>query len=141
MWGSLVCVSSERRAVLLIDGVCNLCEGCVRFIVPRDPEGRFAFAALQSETGERLLREAGLPNDLDTVVLLEDGRSYARSTAILRVLRRLSGAWPLLYALIAIPRPLRDWAYAAFIAHRYRWFGKKDACLVPGPDLAARFLD
>jgi len=134
-------VAEPDRAVLLIDGVCNVCEAWVRFIVPRDPRGRFAFAALQSPVGSKLLAEAGLPADyLDGVVLLEGGRAYTRSTALLRVFRRLSGLWPLFYALVVIPRPLRDWAYEAFIARRYAWFGRKDACLVPSGELAERFL-
>jgi predicted DCC family thiol-disulfide oxidoreductase YuxK len=129
------------RAVILFDGVCNVCAATVRFIVPRDPAGRFAFAALQSETGRRLLREAGLPPDyLEGLVLLEDGRAYLDSDAVLRIASRLSGAWPVLGLLRLLPRGLRDRAYRAFIARRYAWFGKTDACLVPTPDLAARFL-
>ena len=134
-------MAEADRAVLLIDGVCNVCEASVRFIVPRDPGGRFAFAALQSPVGSKLLSEAGLPAGyLDGVVLLEGGRAYTQSTALLRVVRRLSGLWPLLYALVVIPRPLRDWLYRAFIARRYAWFGRKDACLVPSGELAERFL-
>ncbi len=135
-------MSDDEHAILLFDGVCNVCESTVRFVVPRDPHGRFQFASLQSDAGGRLLRHAGLPPEqLDTVVLIEGERVSLRSTAILRVLRRLVLPWPLLYPLILVPRALRDRAYAAFAARRYRWFGKKDACLIPGPDLAARFLE
>ncbi len=131
----------DGRAVILIDGECNVCESTVRFVVPRDPQGRFAFAAIQSETGQALLAEAGLPGDaIDTAVLFEGGRVFTRSTAVLRILRRLDGAWPLLRVLLLVPRPLRDAAYDAFAARRYAWFGRKDACLVPTPDIAARFL-
>ena len=135
-------VDGEAQSILLIDGECNVCTWTVRFVVPRDPEGRFAFAALQSPSGHRLLEQAGLPPDrLDTVVLLEDGAVHRRSAAVLRVVRRLSGAWPLLCVLWLIPRPLRDRLYDAFAARRYRWFGRRDECLVPTPDLAPRFLD
>lgn len=135
-------MADGERAILLFDGVCNVCEWTVRFVAPRDPSGRFRFASLQSETAARLLERAGLaPDQFDTVVLVEGERVSVRSTAVLRVLRRLVFPWPLLYALILIPRPLRDCAYAAFAARRYRWFGKKDACLVPDPELATRFLD
>jgi predicted DCC family thiol-disulfide oxidoreductase YuxK len=135
-------MDGETRSILLIDGECNVCTWTVQFVVPRDPEGRFAFAALQSPAGRRLLEQAGQPPErLETVVLLEDGAVHRRSSAVLRVVRRLSGAWPLLYALWLIPRPLRDRVYDAFAARRYRWFGRRDRCLVPSPDLAPRFLD
>ena len=134
-------VTGDGRAIILIDAMFNVCESTVRFVVPRDPEGRFAFASLQSETGRALLEKAELPPDrIDTVVLFENGRTYLRSTAILRILRRLTGAWPLLRVLLLVPRPLRDAAYDAFAARRYRWFGKKETCLVPTPDIAARVL-
>jgi predicted DCC family thiol-disulfide oxidoreductase YuxK len=140
--GTLGCVAGDERAILLFDGVCNVCEWTVCFVVPRDPQGRFRFASLQSNAAGRLLRQAGLPLDqVDTVVLIEGERVSLRSTAILRVLRRLVFPWPLLYPLILVPRALRDRAYDAFAARRYRWFGKQDTCLVPGPDLATRFLE
>ena len=128
--------------VLLFDGVCNLCNGAVQFIIRHDPAGRFRFAALQSDTGERLLREMGLPPDkLDTLVLVEDGRAHQRSTAALRIARRLSGLWPaLFYLFIWVPRPLRDLAYDFVARNRYRWFGQRDECMVPTPELRARFL-
>lgn len=134
-------VYGDARAILLIDGECNVCDWTVRFVAPRDPEGRFAFAALQSPRGRRLLEQAGLADHPpDSVVLLEDGAVYLRSSAVLRVVRHLSGAWPLLSVLWLIPRPLRDRLYDAFAARRYRWFGRRDSCLVPTPDLTTRFL-
>jgi predicted DCC family thiol-disulfide oxidoreductase YuxK len=135
-------VEDDARSILLIDGECNVCDWVVRFVAPRDPHGRFAFASLQSPAGRRLLERAGVtPDRLDTVVLLEGQRVHLRSSAMLRVVRRLSGAWPLLSALWLIPRPIRDRLYDAFAARRYRWFGRRDQCLVPTPDLAPRFLD
>ena len=127
--------------VLLFDGVCNFCNGAVRFVVPRDRAGRMRFAALQSETGREFQQRFGLdPDDLDTVVLVEGDRFHAKSDAVLRVARHLSGAWPLLAALLVIPRPLRDWAYDRFAENRYRWFGRSEACLVPTPEVRERFL-
>ncbi len=130
-------------AIVLFDGVCNFCSEGVRFLAPRDPAGRLHYAALQSEAGRRLQRRFGLdPADLDTVVLVEGDRCHLKSGAIVRVLRRLRGAWPLLAALLwLVPSPLRDAAYVRFARNRYRWFGKSDACLVPTPELRARFLD
>ncbi|HVP30136.1 MAG TPA: thiol-disulfide oxidoreductase DCC family protein [Myxococcota bacterium] len=132
---------NEPRAILLFDGVCNLCHAAVRFVTERDPAGRFAFAPLQSELGRRLLRQAGLPEDtLDTVVLLQDGRAYLRSDAMLRAMKRLRAPWPLASLALVVPRFLRDGVYDFVARHRYRWFGRKDACPVPTPEQRARFL-
>jgi len=134
-------MESTDHPVLLFDGVCNLCNGSVQFIIERDPEARFRFASLQSEEGQALLnRFESRPADLSSVVLVQEGRLYARSEAALRVARQLSGGWPLLYALIVVPRPIRDAVYNWIARNRYRWFGKKDACMIPSPDLKARFL-
>jgi predicted DCC family thiol-disulfide oxidoreductase YuxK len=130
------------RPIVLFDGVCNLCNGSVTFIVKRDPGRWFRFAALQSAAGATLLRQFGLPADaLDTLVLVEGNRAFTRSTASLRVARRLSGLWPLLYALIVVPRPIRDLLYGVVARNRYRWFGRRDACMMPTPDLRERFLE
>ena len=128
-------------AILLFDGVCNFCNDAVRFVVPRDPAGRLRFASLQSETGREIQQRFGLdPEDLDTVVLLDGERCHTKSGAVLRVARRLGGAWPLLWALWLVPSPLRDWAYDRFAERRYAWFGRSDECLVPTPDVRERFL-
>lgn len=132
--------------VLLFDGVCNLCAGVVRFIIPRDRTGRFRFAALQSEIGETRLRQAGLEIDLSdpanaTLVLIEGGRAHVRSSAALRIAANLGGAWPLLATLLIVPRPLRDLVYRWVARNRYRWFGKKDVCYIPDSDESRRFLD
>jgi predicted DCC family thiol-disulfide oxidoreductase YuxK len=128
--------------VVLFDGVCNLCNGTVVFVAGRDPGGYFRFAALQSPIGQDVLTAAGLPADtLETLVLLEGGRVFVRSTAALRITRRLSGLWPLAYAAIVIPPPIRDAAYRLIARHRYRLFGRRDACMIPSPDLRRRFLE
>lgn len=126
--------------IVLFDGVCNLCNGSVRFIIRRDLRRRLRFAPLQSETARRLL--AGAPADLpDSLVLVERGRVWTRSSAVLRIAKGLRWPWPLAYALVAIPRPLRDWLYTRVARNRYRWFGRRDDCMVPTPELRARFLD
>jgi predicted DCC family thiol-disulfide oxidoreductase YuxK len=128
-------------AVVLFDGVCNLCTGSVRFIIARDPGARFRFAALDSEAARRLLEECGVTSaPPDSVALVEGGAVYTRSSAALRIARRLRFPWPLLYALIVVPKPLRDAAYDLIAHHRYGWFGKRDACMVPTPELRSRFL-
>jgi predicted DCC family thiol-disulfide oxidoreductase YuxK len=124
--------------VVLFDGVCNLCNGAVRFILARDPAGRFRFASLQSEAARRLLRDDGRA---ETIVLLEAGKTYTKSTAALRIARGLRFPWPLLYALVAVPRPLRDLVYDWVARHRYRWFGKRETCLLPTPEVRGRFVE
>ena len=132
------------EAVLLFDGVCTLCNAAVDFVVARDHARRFRFAPLESAAGVALLRAHGLApsgDDPDTIILVEDGRAFERSTAALRVARRLGGAWPLVGILLAIPRPLRDAAYGWLARRRRRWFGRVERCPVPGPELAERFLE
>jgi predicted DCC family thiol-disulfide oxidoreductase YuxK len=125
-------------AVVLFDGVCNLCNGAVRFILARDPAARFRFASLQSDAARRLLGDGG---PAETIVLLDAGKTYVKSTAALRIARGLRFPWPLLYAFVAVPRPVRDLIYDWVARHRYRWFGKRDTCMLPTPELRERFLE
>jgi predicted DCC family thiol-disulfide oxidoreductase YuxK len=128
--------------VVLFDGVCNLCNGSVRFVIERDPHKHFQFAPLQSETATTLI--GGTANPLampDSIVLVDDGRFYVRSTAALRIARRLRFPWPLLWVFMAVPRPLRDWVYDVIARHRYGWFGKRDTCMVPTKEIRDRFLE
>lgn len=133
---------SSSEAVILFDGVCNLCNGFVNFVFDRDPYGYFKVGSLQSAAATRYLAPFDTEADaLDTVILIEDGAVYTRSTAALRILRRLEAPWPLLYGLLIVPRPLRDWVYDAIAAQRYDWFGRRDRCRVPTPDLQDRFIE
>ena len=132
---------SSEPALILFDGVCNLCSSAVRFVIARDPHGRFRFASLQSDAAAlRLQPFAGVTASLDTIVLIEGDRLFTRSAAALRIARRLTFPWPLTYLLIAVPPPVRDWAYDFVASRRYRWFGRTDACLLPTPELRDRFL-
>lgn len=135
-------LDSETYAVVLFDGVCHLCQGAVKFIIKRDPSGRFRFASRQSETGRRLLgkTEAGSAG-LETIVLIDqNGKVYTRSSAALRIARGLRFPWPCFAVLGLIPKGLRDRIYNRVAANRYRWFGKDEACLVPTPEIRERFL-
>ncbi|MDR0269861.1 MAG: thiol-disulfide oxidoreductase DCC family protein [Paenibacillus sp.] len=136
--------NSEKQDVsriVLVDGVCHLCQGLTRFIIERDPQAKFRFASLQSGSGGELLRAGGLPVDgLDTVVLIEDGHYYTRSAAVLRIFRQLKMPWPLLYVFVFIPPVIRDWLYRLVARNRYRWFGKNEQCLIPTPEQRKRFL-
>jgi predicted DCC family thiol-disulfide oxidoreductase YuxK len=129
------------HALVLFDGVCNLCQGTVGFLLPRDRKGTLRFASLQSETGHRESLAHGLDaSALDSVVLIEGGRAYTKSSAALRIARHLRGAWPLFTVLRIVPRFLRDPVYDWIARHRYRWFGKTESCLLPRPEWRDRFL-
>jgi predicted DCC family thiol-disulfide oxidoreductase YuxK len=128
--------------VVLFDGVCNFCNSTVAFIIDHDPHGHFQFAALQSEAARPFLERCALPaRCFDALVLVEEEKCYTRSTAALHIFRRLGQPWFLLYGLIVVPRPLRDAFYRWFAANRYRWFGKRDECSMPGPTIRQRFLE
>lgn len=128
-------------AIILFDGVCNFCNGSVNFIIERDRGKYFKFAPLQSEIGQRLLSEHGIDKtDTDSVVLIEDGKAYIRTTAALRIARKLSGAWHLFYGFIIVPSFIRDFFYKLFAKNRYKMFGKQEACMMPTPEIRERFL-
>ena len=127
--------------IVLFDGVCNLCNRSVDFIIRHDRSGTIRFAAQQSETGQRLLAEHGLAAaGGQTMVVITDGGVYTQSTAALRIARRLGWPWSLWYGLIVVPRILRDPVYRCIARHRYRWFGRRDTCRVPTEAERARFL-
>ena len=128
-------------AIILFDGVCNFCNGAVNFIIDRDPEGYFKFAPLQSEIGQKLLTDAGVDKAVtDSVVLIEDGKAYVRTTAALRIARKLTGAWRWFYGFIVVPSFVRDVFYNLFAKYRYKMFGKQEACMLPTPEVRSRFL-
>jgi len=132
-----------KNPIILFDGVCNFCNGWVNFILNVDKNGLFKFAALQSEAGLRIQKEAGTTIEgLDTVYLVEGDNVYSKSTATLKILRHLGGIWyfPFVFLLIC-PRFLRDWVYDLIARNRYKWFGKKDSCPLPGADFKDRFID
>ena len=132
---------ADAHAVILFDGVCNFCNRSVNFVIKRDKRGYFRFAPLQEPKGAEIAHRHGIdPEQLDTFVLVENGCAYRKTGGALRVARRLGGFYALAYALIVIPPFVRDFFYDWFARRRYRWFGKKDACMVPSPELRERFL-
>jgi len=133
---------ADNKKIILFDGVCNLCNRIVQFIIKRDKKDQFRFASLQGETGQKILKKFGLSgNAFNSFILLEDNTIYTRSTAALRVAKKLGSGWPLLYAFTVVPLFLRNAVYNWVAGNRYKWFGKKDACWLPTPALKARFLD
>ncbi|WP_110111918.1 thiol-disulfide oxidoreductase DCC family protein [Bacillus sp. CGMCC 1.16541] len=128
--------------IILFDGVCNLCEHSVQFIIKHDRHALFSFASLQSDIGEQLLEERGLSAQrIQSVVYLTDNHVYTSSTAALKIARHLDGGWKWFYFLIIIPKPIRDFFYRFIAKNRYKWFGKKDSCMLPNPQNKKRFLN
>jgi predicted DCC family thiol-disulfide oxidoreductase YuxK len=131
-----------RYAVLLFDGVCNLCNGWVDFVIRREPAGTIRFAALQSTAGRQWLQQASLPVDyLESLILVdEEGRVFSGSDGVLQTLRRLRQPWPLLYGLNIIPLAIRNFVYEKVANRRYSWFGKRETCRLPTDEERERFL-
>lgn len=133
--------SENTPPVLLFDGVCNLCNASVQWVLLRDRQQIFRFAALQSPAGRQILERHGLSGEtLDTVVLADNEQIFTRSDAPLEVCRRLGGFWRCLYVFKLVPRPFRDAVYRFIAQNRYRWFGRSETCLLPKPEWRERFL-
>ncbi|API91959.1 hypothetical protein J32TS6_23810 [Virgibacillus pantothenticus] len=126
--------------IILFDGVCHFCDQSVQFILKHDKQEQFLFASLQGDTGQKLVFEHKIINDLSSLILIDNDKYYSKSTAVLHICKELTGAWKLLYAFILIPKPIRDFFYDRIANNRYRWFGKKDSCELPSPDVRKRFL-
>jgi predicted DCC family thiol-disulfide oxidoreductase YuxK len=130
-----------NKPIIFFDGVCNLCNASVQFILKRDKNELFLFSALQSDFSKAELSKYNIEKEyLESIILLEDNTIYTKSSAGLRVAKKLSGLWPLLSILLIVPKFLRDWVYDIIANNRYKWWGKQDSCWVPTPDLKRRFL-
>jgi len=131
-----------EKPILLFDGVCNLCNSTIQFVLKRDKKHYFKFASLQSNYGQLFLKKNKLPTSIyDTFILIE-GNSYTiKSSAILKVFKQLSGLWPILYIFIIIPKIIRDALYNIIAKNRYHIFGKKDSCMIPDKEIISRFMD
>jgi predicted DCC family thiol-disulfide oxidoreductase YuxK len=130
-----------QDSILLFDGECNLCNGSVDFVIRRDRKRRFRFAALQSPAGARLRRSLAVPPQVDSLVLIEDGVAYIRSSAALRVATGLNMPWPLLWIFMLVPRVIRDAVYEWVARNRTIWFGKRDTCRVATDEERSRFIE
>lgn len=127
--------------IILFDGECNFCNRSVQFIIKRDPEGYYKFASLQSDIGQKILKEYSVPENINSFILIDNNRCYSKSSATLRVCKNLKGLWKLFHSLLIVPRPIRDFFYEIIAKNRYKWFGKKDSCMLPSPDIRKRFLE
>jgi predicted DCC family thiol-disulfide oxidoreductase YuxK len=132
----------RQQKIILFDGVCNLCNESVSFILQWEKKPAFRFASIQSEAGQAWLEWCGLPRDFDqAIVLIDRGNVFLGSTAALRIGQQLRFPWSLLsHVGIGIPKFIRDGVYSQIAKHRYQWFGKKDVCMMPTKELKARFL-
>lgn len=132
----------NNSVVVLFDGVCNLCNGSVQFLIKRDTNRIFKFASLQSDYGQHQLTKFGLPLDgFHSIVVVHNDKIYQQSDAVLVALKNLGGVWGLFYYSKIVPRFLRDAVYSFVARNRYRFFGKKDQCMIPTPELKDRFLE
>ena len=129
------------QPTILFDGVCNFCNSAVNFVIKRNAKANILFAPMQTEAGQKLLRKYNLPlNDMQSFIFIDNGKAYKQSTAGLRVCRYLRGLWPLCYGLIIVPVFIRDGIYNWIARNRYKWFGVRQQCMIPTPEVKARFL-
>ena len=133
--------SEKKHKIILFDGVCNLCNSSVIFAIKRDKNDVFRFAALQSEIGEQLTSKYNIDTSkTDSIILIDGEKYYEKSSAALRIAKHLSGGWPILYGFIIVPKIIRNAVYDYIAKHRYQWYGKKESCMIPTPELQAKFL-
>jgi len=133
-------MESENK-IILFDGVCNLCNAAVTFIIKRDKNDVFRYAALQSDVAAGLVDRHGInTSKMDSIILIENEKNFTKSTAALRIARDLSGGYPLLYCFMILPKFIRDRMYDGIAKNRYTWFGKRQECMIPTPELKAKFL-
>ena len=129
------------KKIILFDGVCNLCNSSVTFVIERDKKDLFRFAALQEPAGQQLIKQYQIDiSKTDSIILIDGDKAYVKSTAALKVARHLGGGYPLLYGFMIIPNFIRNWVYDYVARNRYKWYGKKESCMIPTPELKAKFL-
>ncbi|MDC8004201.1 thiol-disulfide oxidoreductase DCC family protein [Aureisphaera galaxeae] len=127
--------------IILFDGVCNLCNSSVTFVIKRDKQNRFKFTALQSDIGKELIQSHGIDtNKVDSIIFIENGKAYTKSTAALRISKYLGGAYPVMMIFMIFPPFLRNIVYDWIARNRYKWYGKKESCMIPTPELKSKFL-
>ena len=132
----------EPDKIILFDGICNLCNGIVRFIIKRDKKEVFKFASIQSGTGEMLLGKINFPvMPLQSIIYIHGDLYYSESTAVLKILRDLKGIWSLCYIFMGVPKFIRDAVYRFIAKNRYKIFGKRDSCMIPTDSVRERFLE
>ncbi|MEO7530686.1 MAG: thiol-disulfide oxidoreductase DCC family protein [Sediminibacterium sp.] len=138
----MVDLTALQYPIIFFDGICNLCTGSVQFVIKHDSAHNFRFASLQSEVGQQLLLRYNLPTDqFGSFILFEEGTVYTKSSAALRVAKKLKGVWPALYVFMIVPTFIRNGVYNWVAKNRYNWFGKKEECWMPTPELKSLFIE
>ena len=132
---------TKNHKIILFDGVCNLCNSSVNFVIKKDKNDVFRFAALQSVIGQQYIERFNInPSKTDSIILIDGDKHYIKSTAALTIAQSLKGAYPLLYAFMIVPNFIRNWVYDYIAKNRYQWYGKKESCMIPTPELKSKFL-
>ena len=130
-----------KHKIILFDGVCILCNASVNFVIQKDKKDRFRFAALQTDIGKEFILKYNIdPDETDSIILIDGDTSYIKSTAALHISKSLSGAYPFLFGFIIVPTFIRNWVYDYVAKNRYKWYGKKESCMIPSPELKDKFL-
>jgi len=131
----------QQHKIILFDGVCNLCNSSVNFVIRKDKKDQFRFAALQSDIGKIYTSKFNIDStETDSILLIDDDKVYIKSTAALYITKSLSGGYPLLFGFIILPSIIRNWVYDVVARNRYKWYGKKETCMIPTPELKEKFL-
>lgn len=131
----------KEHPLILFDGICNFCNSAVNFVIKKDKEAVIHFTPLQSPKGRLYLKQYNYPvNNLNSFVFIEDNKVYTKSTAALKVCRHLKGGWPLCYGFIIVPKFIRDGIYSWVAKNRYKWFGVRQECMMPTPEVRSRFV-
>ena len=134
--------TTTQHSVILFDGVCNLCNSTVQFIIKKDTKQQFKFASLQSDVAREILLHHSERNiELNSIVFILNNKVYLKSSAALRILWSLGGGYKLLFVFWIIPKPLRNFVYDFIATNRYKWFGKRDQCMIPNPEFKSRFIE
>lgn len=132
---------TTNHKIILFDGVCNLCNSSVNFVIRKDKNDVFRFAALQSEIGKKYINKFSIdPSQTDSIILVEGEKHYVKSSAALTIAKSLKGVYPLFYGFMIIPNFIRNWVYDYIAKNRYKWYGKKESCMIPTPELKSKFL-
>lgn len=132
----------QDKYIILFDGVCNLCNTAITFVIKRDPKDLFLYTPLQSKTGKILTHKYDIDTTtIDSIILIKNNKAYTKSAAALHIARHLKGAYSLFTVFLIIPSFIRNWVYDYVAKNRYKWYGKRDACMIPTPALKAKFLD
>ena len=134
--------TESKHKIILFDGLCNLCNTSVNFVIKNDKKGVFRFAPIQTDFGETTLKKYNInTKDTDSIVLIDEDNHYIKSTAALYIAKELSGAYPLLFCFMIVPKFIRNWIYDLVAKNRYKWFGKKVTCMIPTPELKNKFYN